>query len=52
MDERLEGTALIVRAVDLLISEVEERDDPERCEDVRALCELRQSLLERTNPDG
>ena len=37
---------LIVRAIDMVIAEVEERDDSQRDEDVRILRERRQKLLD------
>jgi hypothetical protein len=37
---------LIVRAIDLVIADVEERDDSQRDDDLRILRELRQQLLD------
>jgi hypothetical protein len=46
MEKRLEGRPLIVHAVDLVIAEIEQRDEsPDREEALALLRELRQALL-------
>jgi hypothetical protein len=45
MDQRLEGTPLILRAVELVIEDLEECDYPERNEQLTQLNALRTRLL-------
>jgi hypothetical protein len=45
MDERLEGTPLILRAVELVIADLNESDYPERNEQLTQLDALRTRLL-------
>ena len=45
MEQRLEGTPLLLRAVDIVIADLEHRDYPERDEQVAQLHALRTRLL-------
>ena len=45
MDKRLEGTPLILRAVELVIADLDECDYPERNEQLTQLDALRTRLL-------
>jgi hypothetical protein len=50
MEKRLEGSPLIVHAIDLVVAEIEQREDsPDREEALTLLRELRQTLLNESS---
>lgn len=50
--ERLEGIALIVRAIETMIAEVEARDDADRDEQLATLRYMRERWREKAEEDG
>jgi hypothetical protein len=51
-EERLEGTALILRAIDLTIADVETRDDPDQHEQLAMLESMRERWRTAAEEEG
>ena len=51
-DERFEGIALILRAIDLTMAEVEARGDADSSEQLAALRNMRERWSEKANEEG
>jgi hypothetical protein len=51
-EERLEGTALILRAIDLTIAEIERREDPDQHEQLATLGSMRERWRKAAEEEG